>query len=287
MYYLDYSQHYPSISSIINGGYGGVIRYITDPPNMQPPNPGNPKHITTSEYDALVAAKLDVWLIYQGSTTDADGGYSLGQRNARRALTGCTQTLRGHESPIFFTNDRTTLPNPSSWRGYLDGAASVLGIERVGAYGFGNAMDAAVGHASYFWQAGRRSDVRDFAHIWQDNNFQPNVGGVSCDRNLILKDIPFFPSSHIDPAPPVPVPEPIPPIVELLHMELNDVIYMPTGQAVTVRDILIKQYMSDTQATAKSDYDRLSTLMLVLSGQAAWGSLTDWGTLSTSSWAKL
>ena len=68
--------------------------------------------------------------------------------------------------------------NVAPWRSYLDGAASVLGIDRLGAYGFGPAIDAAQGHASYFWQAGRQSDVRTQTHIYQWNN-----GNTTLTRN--------------------------------------------------------------------------------------------------------
>lgn len=181
----------------IDHGYKGTLRYVTSPAFMQPPNPGNRKHIAKAEYDDLVAHGIDVWLVYQGSTTDADGGYDMGRRNAQRVVEACTNTKHpsgrqgpvGYDGPVFFTNDRTTLPSPKAWQDYLDGAASVLGLQRVGAYGFGNAMDAALGHATWFWQAGRRSDVRRHVHFWQDNNFQPTVAGILCDRNLVLKDL--------------------------------------------------------------------------------------------------
>ena len=183
VFWLDYSAAKLSGATIRDAGFPGVIRYIDSPGRL------GAKHTNRDEYHGHVAAGLAVLLVMQTTTTASDGGFSTGQEHGRRALEGADHL--GYKGPVFFTNDRTTLPNPAAWRSYLDGAASVLGIDRVGAYGFRNAMDVAVGHATYFWQAGRRADVAAHTHIWQDNNQQVQVGGITCDRNLILKNIPF------------------------------------------------------------------------------------------------
>jgi hypothetical protein len=178
---LDYSAAKITGSTIKNAGYTGVIRYIDSPGRLKA------KHTNLDEYRSHLAAGLKVLLVMQTTTTASSGGFSVGQDHGHRALAGADHL--GYKGPIFFTNDRPALPDPGAWRSYLDGVASVLGIGRVGAYGFRNAMDVAVGHASYFWQAGRRSDVAGHTHIWQDNNTQVTVGGITCDRNLILKNI--------------------------------------------------------------------------------------------------
>jgi hypothetical protein len=178
---LDYSTGTISGQAIRAKGYRFVIRYITAPTLMNPPG-HLAKHMTRDEYRDHLANGIDVLFVYQGDTTDADGGYSAGVRNAQRVKAAWTY-LGAPPTPTFFTNDRTTLPNPAAWQAYLDGAASVLGREYVGAYGFGNAMDAARGHASYFWQAGRESDVRSFVHVYQWNNGSVVVGGRTCDIN--------------------------------------------------------------------------------------------------------
>ncbi|MFC4002778.1 glycoside hydrolase domain-containing protein [Prauserella oleivorans] len=190
-WWADYSDGTLSAAALKRHGYAGVIRYVTAPSLMNPPGRLR-KHTTRAEFDEHRRAGLGQLLVYQDDTTDADGGYDTGVRNARRAQAGADHL--GYRGLVFFTNDRPSLPDPATWRAYLDGAASVLGRGRVGAYGFGNAMDAAKGHASLFWQAGRRADVRPHVHIWQDNNHQPVVtdGGrrVTTDRNLILKPLP-------------------------------------------------------------------------------------------------
>lgn len=179
-YWLDYSAAKLSGPVIKAAGYTGVVRYIDRPDLLRT------KHTDLNEYRSHLAAGLRVMLVMQTTTTASDGGYPVGQDHAKRALAGAEHL--GYTDAIFFTNDRPEVPNGVAWRAYLDGAASVLGVGRVGAYGFRNAMDLAVGHASYFWQAGRRSDVAAHTQLWQDNNTQVTVGGITCDRNLIVKD---------------------------------------------------------------------------------------------------
>lgn len=183
--WLDYANGWPSGSAVRAAGYTGTIRYTTAPRLMNPPGK-NQKHITKAEYDDHRANGIKVRLVFQGGTTDADGGWALGVANAKLALEGANYL--GYAGVIFFCNDRTTLPSPSAWQSYLDGAASVLGVNRVGAYGFANALNAAKGHASAFWQAGRESDLQSFANYYQWNNGRATVSGVSCDINYVIKD---------------------------------------------------------------------------------------------------
>lgn len=286
VYYLDYSNGTIGGQAIKDAEYGGVIRYITSPALMQPPNPGNPKHYTRTEYESHKTAGLDIWCVYQGTTTDADGGFSIGVRNAQRALQGCTdesgirQGPIGYNGVVFFTNDRTTLPDAQAWRAYLDGAASVLGFSRVGAYGFGNAMDAAQGHAYRFWQAGSRSQVRPFVHFWQDNNVQVTVAGKTCDRNLVLKQL-------------YPDPPPFPPVEEH-EMQLDDVVgVLPGNNSFTVRDVLTKEYLrKEVQCLPVEQRDRfneLCNLLYTLNGQSKWSQLAgnSWADMGADVWAAL
>lgn len=188
-YWLDYSAAKLSASTVRNAGHSGVIRYIDAPQNLKT------KHTNKAEYDDFVRNGVPVLLVFEVSTTDPSGGYNQGVAYAQRAKAGADYL--GYKGPIFFCNDAPGLSNVGLWRAYLDGAAAVLGRDRIGAYGFYNAMDAAVGHATYFWQAGRRSDVRSHVHIWQDNNTQINVGGITCDRNVILKEVQPAPQNNI------------------------------------------------------------------------------------------
>lgn len=180
-YLLDYSAKQLSGPTVKNAGYAGAIRYIDATQGG--------KRTTNAEYASLVASGLIVRLVMEVSTGDANGGYSRGVEYAKRAKLGADAL--GYAGVIYFCNDSPTLSSATLWDDYLTGAASVLGWGRVGAYGFANAMDVAahLTDCKHFWQAGRRSDVRPFVQIWQDNNTQVTVGGITCDRNLILQPL--------------------------------------------------------------------------------------------------
>lgn len=189
-YYADYSAAQLSAAQLKAAGYAGSIRYIDDITNK---NLVRPKHTTKTEYDDHVRNGLKVFLVYEVNTDDPLGGFNGGVAAARRALAGANYL--GYKGVIFFCSDRWFVSpgkatiTPWLFQQYLDGAASVLGKERVGAYGFSDAMDAAYGHAAVYWQCGSRSAVRNFVSLWQDNNVQPKVGGIATDRNLVLKEL--------------------------------------------------------------------------------------------------
>lgn len=185
VWWADYSAAKRTSAQLKAHGYAGVIRYIDAPDRLRT------KHTNKAEWDELGRGGLDRMLVFEHNTDDPLGGYARGRAYALRAKAGADYL--DYAGPIFFCADRwfatpghVTI-TPAMFRAYLDGAASVLGRARIGAYGFADAMDAAVGHAAFFWQAGSRSVVRDHVHAWQDNNHQPVVYGVQTDRNLIIK----------------------------------------------------------------------------------------------------
>jgi hypothetical protein len=186
-YWVDYSGAKRTGAQVANtrawaGGpfITGAIRYIDAPDRL------GTKHTNKAEYDSMIRAGLKVRLVMQVNTKDADGGYNRGVEYARRAKAGADYL--GYTGVIFFTNDRTEVPDPATWRAYLDGAASVLGRARVGAYGFRNALTAAQGHASAFWQAGAESQLVDHANYYQWNNGRTYIDGLEADVNKVIRD---------------------------------------------------------------------------------------------------
>jgi hypothetical protein len=181
MMLLDYSAGKISGAAIRAAGYGGAIRYITDSGNL------GTKHTSASEYRDHIACGLQDWLVYEVNTDDPLGGRSGGITAAQRALDGANYIGYPADRHIFFCFDRhASTSELPAWRTYLDGAASVLGVGRVGAYGFSEAIDAAQGHATAFWQCGSRSAVRSFTNFYQRNTGTTAVGGISCDINDVL-----------------------------------------------------------------------------------------------------
>lgn len=158
----------------------GAIRYIDSPVNLKT------KHTSVAEYNDLVSHGIKVRLVFESGVNDSAGGRAAGVAFAQRALAGADSL--GYTGVIYFCNDQTTLPSISNWQAYLDGAASVLGIRRVGAYGFRNAIDAAQGHASTFWQSGAQSALRPGINAWQWNNGNTTIAGIVCDVNYVYSD---------------------------------------------------------------------------------------------------
>ena len=72
---------------------------------------------------------------------------------------------------------------------YLDGAASVLGKHRIGAYGFRDFIQAAKagGHAEWLWLCGSAPDDGELAqgwpHLYQWNGGHIYPGGLEADLN--------------------------------------------------------------------------------------------------------
>ncbi|MEA5367720.1 hypothetical protein VA596_49875 [Amycolatopsis sp., V23-08] len=163
----------------------GAIRYLDAPDRL------GRKHTSEAEYDGLLAGGLAMdAMFFEVDVDDPLGGFAQGQAYARRAQAGAD--FLGFDGVILFCCDRWFVSKnrrtitADVWQAYLDGAVSILGRERVGAYGFSDAMDAALGHVDYFVQCGSRSAVRSFVHAWQDNTLQPLVGGIETDRLLVL-----------------------------------------------------------------------------------------------------
>jgi hypothetical protein len=183
---LDYSAAPIPGSAIRKAGYDFVIRYVDDPALGL-----RPKHCRAAEYADLVAAGLDVWLVFEQAVTDMLGGYGAGVANARRAQAGARAL--GHQGLIFMASDMhlTAAQIPVALQ-YIRGAESVLGHGATGVYGFWELIDAAItaGVGSAYWQAGIAPAPTDPVHLWQRNDGFVTVGGIQCDVNVLLRPIP-------------------------------------------------------------------------------------------------
>lgn len=212
---LDYSAGRISGAAIRAAGYDFVVRYVDQPSNT------NRKLIRPDEYRDLLEHGVKVWLVFEQWTTDALGGFKQGVAYARRALAGADAL--GYKGIIFFCSDmHLTREQIPTALGYLDGAASVIGRERVGAYGFWEFLDAAIplGKASAYWQAGIRPAPNDPKQIWQNNNMLGGVrvGGVQCDVNELLRPMP---EPGTPPAPPPAPPTPTHPENDVVLPDLH------------------------------------------------------------------
>lgn len=156
--------------------------------------PDNPKCIShyPGAYSRHVAAGRTVLLIAEDGTADAAGGFPGGAAMARRALADARTVGYPEHLPIFFCADGWLADHNISIAtamSYLDGAASVIGLQRVGAYGFRDFVRAARDHnkAPTRWLCGSPPSVDDIAsglcHYYQWNGGSINVAGIDCDVN--------------------------------------------------------------------------------------------------------
>ncbi len=163
-----------------------LIRYIGWPENRKCIShyPG--------AYERHVGAGRRVLLVAEHLRDDPAGGHAGGVAMARRALKDARSIGYPDHLPIFFCADawlaEVHIP-PATAMAYLDGAASVMGRQRTGAYGFRDFIKAAKsgGHARWLWLAGSAPTDHEVAegwpHFYQRNNGRIRPGGVEADLN--------------------------------------------------------------------------------------------------------
>lgn len=179
---IDYSSDSPPGAAAIKAaGHVGVLRYVT---------PGRSKSILGAEYRDLADNGVQVGVVYEGGTGDALGGYPAGVTNARAAIGYCAAQGISPRC-IYFAVDFDAQPDQYQVvDGYLDGATSILGRNRIGLYaGLGPIEHvAANGKAAFLWQADAWSGgvVSDHAHLFQRIG-NVIIGGTECDVNDILQ----------------------------------------------------------------------------------------------------
>lgn len=178
---LDYSAARLSGSAIRQAGYDFVIRYVG--------TPGRTKNIAGFEYADLVANGVAVALVYEDGAQDALGGFAAGQASARAARADADSIGFPANRPIYFAVDWVaTAGQMPAVMAYLDGAGDVLGIGQVGVYGFQLTIRTAMdgGHARWLWQCGALDALVPGCHLYQHNNDNTTVSGITCDVNDAL-----------------------------------------------------------------------------------------------------
>jgi Rv2525c-like, glycoside hydrolase-like domain/Putative peptidoglycan binding domain len=141
-------------------------------------------------YGTHVKAGRTVLLVAEYDTNDPAGGYAGGVAMARRAAQDAGSIGYPASLPIFFCADgwlASSNISIATAMSYLDGAASVMGRQRTGAYGFRDFIEPAKqgGHARWLWLAGQAPSDSELAagwpHFYQWNNGMINPGGIEAD----------------------------------------------------------------------------------------------------------
>lgn len=175
---------HPAATTISGHGYKFVGRYMSD----IPANDSNGKNLLPGELAALRAAGLDVIVVAESTAGRMHAGHAAGIADAQHAK-AVTASLGMATIPVYFACDFDATPgDQTAINDYLDGAASVIGLERTGIYGgywpVSRALDA--GKARWAWQtsawSGGQWDSR--AHIRQQGTV--TIGGASCDVDAAM-----------------------------------------------------------------------------------------------------
>lgn len=181
---VDYAWGRPGPAALKRAGAKFVCRYVS--------HDTTGKDLTRDEADQLSEAGLWLVVVWETTASRALSGHSGGTADARDADRKARDCGMPADRPIYFAVDFDAQPSQQAViNAYLDGAASVIGRDRVGLYGgYGpvkRALDA--GKARWAWQtyawSGGRWDER--AHIQQYSNNRV-LNGVSVDYNRAMKD---------------------------------------------------------------------------------------------------
>jgi glycoside hydrolase-like protein len=181
---LDYSSRPPSGATVRSAGYPGVARYGG--------TPGRAKNITRAEFEDMDMSGIGVALVYENQAGDALAGYAAGQTSARAILADANSIGFPSNRPFYFAVDKdiTGEAQFTAVMSYLDGAASVVGRQRVGVYGEYEVVKRALegGHAVYGWQTVAWSGGKHYAgaHLYQRVGYV-YPGGVQCDVSDVLQ----------------------------------------------------------------------------------------------------
>lgn len=173
---LDYAFSKPSVTALHDLGIKFVCRYLSHSPS---------KNLTPAEARTLSAAGIWIVVVWETTAKRASTGHAAGVDDAMDALAQAQACGMPDDRPVYFAVDwDASASQQAAINAYLDGAASVLGHDRVGIYGgYGPVSRAlAAGKAAWAWQTYAWSGDRwaAGAQLQQYSNGH-TVDGADCD----------------------------------------------------------------------------------------------------------
>jgi Domain of unknown function (DUF1906) len=174
---VDYSFARPDPACLFRAGKRFAVRYTSIGPSG--------KNLSPAEAGRLIAAGLQVVVVFE----EAAGHMLLGRAAGAEAASASWALAHAcgmpDDRPHYFALDVDprgfTAGQWAAVEAYLDGAAGLLGRERVGVYGAYAAVErlcprfAPWGWQTYAWSGGQRSGK---AHLYQYQNGQQLCGGT-------------------------------------------------------------------------------------------------------------
>lgn len=179
---IDFSWARPGGAAIAAAGKTFVMRYLY-------PDGHGGKGLDPDEIADYRTNGLLIGVVYESSALRALNGYNAGVADATTSV-GQLAALGMSGNVVYFAVDFDATPDQYETIGqYLDGAASVLGKNKIGLYAGAGPIDALCGgaRADYGWQtyAWSRGRVSANTNVYQYLNGQTlNGGGVDLCRNL-------------------------------------------------------------------------------------------------------
>ena len=176
---IDYSFARPGGSAIKAAGYGFACRYLSS---------STGKALTASELADLHNNGLTVVVVFEDTANQSLNGHAQGIADAQEALNQANALGIPNDRPIYFAVDfDATAAQQAAIDAYLQGAATIIGANRVGVYGGFNVVSrcAANGTAKWFWQTLAWSGGQQFSgnHIYQ-NGQSAFGGGADVDVSM-------------------------------------------------------------------------------------------------------
>lgn len=172
---IDYSFARPSAVAMAKK-YKFVCRYLSS---------DSGKALSKAELSGLHSHGLSVVLVWEDSASAALGGKTQGIADAKAAL-GQANALGIIDRPIYFAVDFDATPaQQATINAYMQGVASIIGLERTGVYGgyyvTTRCLEAKV--AKWFWQtcAWSGGQIQNGVHIYQNGQSDFN-GGADIDE---------------------------------------------------------------------------------------------------------
>lgn len=147
----------------------------------------NGRGITADEYAAMKAAGIAVYLYWESSEGWMMDGFAAGAQAAVNAQQNINRAGMPHDTPVYFACDFDAAPS-QQWAidKCLEGAATVIGFDRVGVYGGYHVIHRCHenGTAKWFSQTSAWSGgmLHPAAHIYQ-YEYNQYFAGTNCDLN--------------------------------------------------------------------------------------------------------
>lgn len=227
---VDYSDGRPGGAALAAAGKAFAVRYIGH---------SNPAvNLTTAEIADLHAHNVAVAVVLERGQTRLLGGEPTGRVDGAFAKSELAALGIPADRPVYFAVDFNAGPaDQTAINAYLTGAATQLGISRVGVYGSFDVVTRCnrANVADWYWQtiAWSRGLRADFIHLYQwqtGSTGAPHINGAPVDNDRAYQadfgQWPILPDSSTGAAmADIPVLDPAPKLVDI-----------PVGAAVLTPD---------------------------------------------------